>query len=131
MSGVQDRGGAGRARHAILPFAITAAHKRDLGLDDTTLARVKARGPPRACVSSGSASRTTGSCPPSAFAGLREELGAAFEEVAIDSSPGNPHGVPRFAHSVLVYDLVDRPGHPTRVALDRVLAFFRERLLVG
>jgi hypothetical protein len=25
-------------------------------------------------------------------------------------------------------DLVDREGHPTRVALDRVLSFFEERL---
>jgi hypothetical protein len=25
--------------------------------------------------------------------------------------------------------LVDEPGHPTREALDRVIAFFRERLL--
>jgi hypothetical protein len=30
---------------------------------------------------------------------------------------------------VLTVDLVDRPGHPTRAALDRVLAFFRQRLL--
>lgn len=31
--------------------------------------------------------------------------------------------------SVLVHDLVDRPGHPTRAALDRVLEHLRERLL--
>jgi hypothetical protein len=29
---------------------------------------------------------------------------------------------------VLTVDLVDEPGHPTRVALDRVLAFMNERL---
>jgi hypothetical protein len=29
---------------------------------------------------------------------------------------------------VLTNDLVDEAGHPTRVALDRVLAFFGERL---
>jgi hypothetical protein len=30
---------------------------------------------------------------------------------------------------VLTIDLVDEPGHPTRAALDRVLAFMNERLL--
>jgi hypothetical protein len=29
---------------------------------------------------------------------------------------------------VLTIDLVDEPGHPTRAALDRVLAFMNERL---
>jgi hypothetical protein len=32
------------------------------------------------------------------------------------------------AHSVLTGDLDDRPGTPTRAALDKVLAFFTERL---
>jgi hypothetical protein len=32
------------------------------------------------------------------------------------------------AHSVLTEDLDDRPGSPTRDALDQVLSFFRERL---
>jgi hypothetical protein len=30
---------------------------------------------------------------------------------------------------VLTLDLVDEPGHPTRAALERVLAFLNERLL--
>jgi hypothetical protein len=33
------------------------------------------------------------------------------------------------AHSVLTFDLANRPGHPTRLALDRVLAFLRGTLL--
>ena len=32
------------------------------------------------------------------------------------------------AHSVLTEDLDDRPGTPTRAALDQVLDFFTERL---
>jgi hypothetical protein len=32
---------------------------------------------------------------------------------------------------VLTLDLVDEPGHPTRAALERVLTFLRERLLVS
>jgi len=48
--------------------------------------------------------------------------------VEIDSAPGNPHGHRKGAHSVLTDDLDDRPGTPTRAALDQVLTFFTERL---
>jgi len=67
-------------------------------------------------------------CPGERFERLREELGPAFEAVEIDSSPGNAAQIPRTAHSVVTQDLVDQAGHPTRVALDRVLSFFGERL---
>ncbi|GGI87473.1 dienelactone hydrolase [Saccharopolyspora subtropica] len=66
--------------------------------------------------------------PPERFETLRRTLGTAFESIEIDSSPGNPHGIPENAHSVLTVDLVDEPGHPTRDALDRVMALFAERL---
>jgi len=52
----------------------------------------------------------------------------AFECIEIDSSPGNPFGIRSRAHSVLTVDLVDRQGHPTHIALDRVIAFLGERL---
>ena len=64
------------------------------------------------------------------FATLRRELGDRFIGVEIDSSPGNPWGHRKAAHSVLTEDLVDEPGQPTREALEQVLAFFRDRLLV-
>jgi hypothetical protein len=67
--------------------------------------------------------------PAERFAFLREELGDAFVAVEIDSSKGNPHGLPAIAHSVLTEHLVDEPGHPTRDALDQVLDLFRTRLL--
>ena len=67
-------------------------------------------------------------CPGERFATLRAELGAGFEGIEIDSSPGNPHKIKRMAHSVVTNDLVDEAGHPTHTALLRVLAFLRERL---
>ncbi len=67
-------------------------------------------------------------CPKLRFDTLRDELGDGFEAIEIDSSPGNPHGISPLAHSVLTLDLVDRDGHPTRSAKDRVLAFLDERL---
>ncbi len=67
-------------------------------------------------------------CPPERFETLRATLGASFEGIEIDSSPGNAAGIAPSAHAVLTVSLVDEPGHPTRVALDRVLAFLAERL---
>ncbi|WP_277454281.1 dienelactone hydrolase family protein [Janibacter sp. DB-40] len=67
-------------------------------------------------------------CPPERFETLRARLGTSFEGIEIDSSPGNAAGLAPSAHAVLTVSLVDEPGHPTRVALDRVLAFLAERL---
>ena len=67
-------------------------------------------------------------CPKERFERLREELGRGVETVEIDSSRGNAHGISGRAHSVVTTDLIDREGHPTRIALDRVLSFLAENL---
>ena len=110
-----------------VPFPLTAAHRRDLGISDDELAVIRAR--TDTCVMG---LRFTGDLlvPAARFERLRDELGDRFIAIEIDSSPGNAHGIPRRAHSVLARDYVDTPGHPTRDALDRVLSFFRERLHV-
>ncbi len=70
-------------------------------------------------------------CPGARFRTLEKELGGAFESIEIDSGLGNRWGIPPWAHSVLTNDLVDEAGHPTRVALDRVLGFFDRVLKSG
>lgn len=70
-------------------------------------------------------------CPGARIQTLRRELGERFEGIELDSSPGNPYGIPARAHAVLTGDLADEPGHPTRAALDRVMTFLAERLLAG
>ena len=70
-----------------------------------------------------------GMCFTGGFAALEDLLGENFIGIEIDSSKNNPHGNRRLAHSVLTEDLVDEPGHPTRVALDQVLEFLADRLL--
>jgi dienelactone hydrolase len=110
-----------------LPLPVTRSKKRALGLSDADLARVRER----AAAGSGLIGlRFSGDkmSPPERFDHLREVLGDAFAAVELDSSPGNPHGHKKMAHSVLTDDLDDRPGTPTRAALDQVLAFFSERL---
>ncbi|HFE46935.1 MAG TPA: dienelactone hydrolase [Nannocystis exedens] len=111
-----------------LPFALLPSQRRDLGIDDHTLARVVERTRAGACVMG---LRFTGDkmVPPQRFERLRQELGDAFIAIEIDSSTGNAHKIRRTAHSVLVHDLVEEPDHPTVLARERVLRFFVERLL--
>jgi dienelactone hydrolase len=111
-----------------LPFPIGKNRKRALGISDADLATVKARAADGQCVL-GLRFSGDGMAPEDRFQRLRDELGDRFLAVEIDSSPGNAHGIRKMAHSVLTEDLVDEAGHPTREALDRVLSFFRERLL--
>ncbi len=113
-----------------LPFAVTRAQRRDLGIDDATLARVRERTSAGACVM-GLRFTHDRMVPDERFQRLRDELGDRFLAVEIDSGPGNRHGISRLAHSVLVHDRVDTPEHPTQLALGRVVAFFCERLGVS
>ncbi len=112
-----------------LPFPLTRAHRRDLGIGDEDLARVRQRcGAGDVCVLG---LRFSGdkAVPPERFARLREELGEAFVAVEIDSGPGNPEGYRPSAHSVLTEDLRDVENSATRAALDQVLDLFKSKLL--
>jgi dienelactone hydrolase len=110
-----------------LPFPLTPSRRRAVGISDADLTRVKERAANGACLM-GLRFTADVAVPEARFDTLRRELGDAFIAVEIDSSKGNRHGIPRSAHSVLTEHFVDEPGHPTREALDRVLAFFTERL---
>jgi dienelactone hydrolase len=110
-----------------LPLPLGAARRAGLHLAPGDLDRVRERAA-GGCGVLGLRFTHDPLCPAERFARLRRELGAGFEAIEIDSGPGNRHGIRRIAHSVLTEDLVDEAGHPTRQALDRVLAFFRERL---
>lgn len=110
-----------------LPLPVGRRRKRDIGISDETLAAVKARAQKGQCVL-GLRFTEDMLTPGERFATLRDQLGDKFIAVEIDSSAGNPHGISRRAHSVLVHDFVDEPGHPTRSALDQVMTFFAERL---
>jgi dienelactone hydrolase len=111
-----------------LPFPLGAERRRGLHLSDSDLEAVRRRACEEGAGVLGLRFTHDPMVPAERFERLREELGAGFEAIEIDSSPGNPHGIARGAHSVLTGHLTDEAGHPTREALDRVLAFFAERL---
>ncbi len=110
-----------------LPFGVTPSHRAALHLSDGDLAVVKRR-VKEGCPVLALRFSADPLCPAARFDRLRRELGPGFEAIEIDSGRGNAYGIPRIAHSVVTQDLVDEEGHPTRQALERVLAFFGERL---
>jgi dienelactone hydrolase len=107
-----------------LPFPFGKTRRAGLHISDEDLATAKARRVPIL----GLRFTEDAACPVERFDRLRSEFGERFEAIEIDSSRGNPHGVPHDAHSVLTLHFVDKDGHPTKLALERVLGFFRERL---
>jgi len=112
-----------------LPFATTAKAKGDLNLSPEELDAAVATCAARDLTVLGLRFTDDKLSPPERFATLRTLLGDRFVGVEVDSSPGNPWGHAKNAHSVLTIDLIDEEGQPTRDALDMVLDLFRTRLL--
>src|SRR5207249_12074483 len=111
-----------------MPFPVGKARSASLGVSDADLARVKDRAANENLCVLGLRFSEDRAVPDARWARYKQELGDNFIGVEIDSSPGNPNGIKKSAHSVLTEHLVDQPGHPTRDALDRVIAFLREQL---
>ena len=112
-----------------LPFNVGAKRRRTIDCSAEDLAAVQQRCAAEGLTVLGLRFTTDSFVPAERFAYLREQLGDAFVAVEIDSSEGNPHGIPKAVHSVLTEHLVDEPGHLTKDALDQVLDLFRTRLL--
>ncbi|MEM9615674.1 MAG: dienelactone hydrolase family protein [Actinomycetota bacterium] len=110
------------------PFPVSARLRRDLGISPEDLSTITDRVAAEGCAVLGLRFTEDRLVPAERFATLRSVLGDAFVAIEIDSSPGNAHDIPKSAHSVVTQDFVDEPGHPTRQAMDDVLAFFAERL---
>ncbi len=110
------------------PSRLARARRRAIGISEEDTRRVVERVAAGTCLLglrfSGDRSR-----PPERFETLRALLGDGFVGIELDSSPGNRYGHRKSAHSVLTEDLDDRPGTPTREALNQVLDLFRSRLL--
>ena len=111
-----------------LPFPVSKARKSNIQLTDADWSRVQARARDEGLCVLGMRFTGDRAVPAERFAHLKEKLGDSFISVELDSSPGNPYGHPKMAHSVLTEHLQDREGTPTRAALDQVLDFFVERL---
>ena len=111
-----------------LPFGVSASHRAGLHLSDGDLEKVRAAREGRLPGARDALHRAI----PSARASASTRCGASSAPASKRSrstrAPAIAFGIKRLAHSVVTEDLVDSEGHPTRAALERVLAFFAERL---
>ncbi|WP_415973898.1 dienelactone hydrolase family protein [Rhodococcus sp. 077-4] len=111
-----------------LPFAVSKSRSRSIDITPDDLDKVKSRCAAGEITVLGMRFEGDTMCPPARFRWLREQLGDAFVSVELPDSSFNPEafGPP---HSVVTEGLIDKPGEPTRQALDQVLDLFRRRLL--
>jgi dienelactone hydrolase len=112
-----------------LPFALTPGRRAGVHCSPDALAQIRRRADEQGLEVLGMRFTHDQMVPRARFDTLRRELGDAFVAIEIDSGPGNAHGVPVSAHSVLSHDFVDQEGHPTRVAFEQTVAFFRDKLV--
>jgi dienelactone hydrolase len=111
-----------------MPLAISRGRRAAIGLRDADwrIVRHRIQG---GCQVVGLRFTADRLSPSERFQLLREQLGDDVILVEIDSSSGNPAGIPVEAHSVLTESFVDSPGHPTSLALGYVIGFLQEKLL--
>lgn len=111
------------------PFPVTPAQRRNPGVSEKEMERIVARVTDEGLCAIGLRFTKDPAVPAERFETLRKRLGDAFEVIEIDSSPGNEHGFPRSAHSVLTDQVRERDGHPAYEARKRVVEFLKERLV--
>ena len=112
-----------------LPIGLTKKHRSDLHMDKGDLKDARLRAEADDVQILGLRFTDDPLCRKGRFDAISEVFGDRFIRVEIDSSESNAHGIRRAAHSVLTEDFVDTEGHPTKDAMDQVLAFLSERLL--
>lgn len=113
-----------------MPLALTKSRSRSLDISPEDLAVVKDRCANNGLEVIGLRFRGDRLSPPGRFDFLREQLGESFIGVELDDDDASPES-PVPAHHTVTEHLVDRPGAPTRQALDMVLDHLRRRLLDG
>ena len=111
-----------------LPFPTSAARRRDLGVSAQELAMVKARTVDDGLCLLGLRFSADKAATAERFAGLRAQLGDAFEVIELDSAPGNAGGFRANAHSVLTGEVRAEPPNEAFAARERMVAFLREHL---
>ncbi|MEY4576068.1 MAG: hypothetical protein RL701_771 [Pseudomonadota bacterium] len=112
-----------------LPVALSERHRRSIDCSDAELEQVAARCANEGYRVLGVRFKGDSLAPGQRFRFLKERLGEGFISVELPKNSGHPDSLLPSPHSVLTGDLIDDPGEPTRVALDQVLAFIRDRLI--
>ena len=114
--------------HPTLPVGPSAAARRDLKISAGELAAARQQVEQRHLQLLGLRFSADRKSPPDRFRALAATFGSSFREIEIDSAAGNLNGIRGRAHALLTDDYRDEPGHPTKLAFERVAAFLRLRL---
>jgi len=117
------------ASEPALPIlAFTRERKAALGVADQELDQAADRSAREGVPLLGLRFERDGLCPRERFDTLAARFGSRFERFEIAATEYDRWGIGAKAHAVLTRDFVDRKGHPTREALDRVLALLEKQL---
>ncbi|MDY7541933.1 dienelactone hydrolase family protein [Cryobacterium sp. 5B3] len=111
-----------------VPFPLGRARRLDPGVSPEDFDRIAARASAGEVCALGLRFSEDGSVPRARFDTIKARLGEAFEIIQLDSSPGNPDGYPKSAHSVLTNEVRENPANSASAARDRVVAFLKERI---
>jgi len=111
-----------------LPLPLTPTLKRSLHLSQEDLNIIKTKTFDSELKVLGLRFSDDATSPSERFKCLKNALGNGFEEIEIDSSPGNAHQISPRAHSVLTADFNSNTDHPTYQAREQIFRFFEERL---
>ena len=111
-----------------VPFPIDATRRRNGGLSSADLETVGQRADRGELCAMGLRFSEDRIVSPARFATVQARLGDAFEVIQLDSSPGNPDGYAKGAHSVLTGEVRIDPPNSAFDARERVVAFLQRRL---
>ncbi len=110
-----------------VPFSVDRTRRRDLGLSPAETATVAERTRSGLCLL-GLRFSADRALSPERFDAYAATFGDAVELIVLDSSPGNPDGYKRSAHSVLTGEVREDPPNSAHAARERVVAFLVRQL---
>ena len=111
-----------------IPFPLDRTRRRDLGLSPAETVTVTGRTRSGGLCLMGLRFSADRALSPERFDAYAATFGDAVELIVLDSSPGNPDGYARSAHSVLTGEVREDPPNSASAARERVVAFLTRRL---
>jgi dienelactone hydrolase len=111
-----------------VPIPLGRARQIDPGVSPEEFDRIAERASTGEVCALGLRFSEDSSAPRARFDTIKARLGDAFEIIQLDSSPGNPDGYAKSAHSVLTSEVRENPANSASAARDRVVAFLKERI---
>jgi dienelactone hydrolase len=111
-----------------VPFPVSSARRRDLGMSEREQAVIADRVRTEGLCLVGLRFSEDAASPAVRFTQLEKAFGPGWRAIPLNSRPGNPDGIGKREHSVLTSADVETPGHPTNLARAEITAFLQERL---